>query len=107
MASAGQYRLEQGRRPSFTNTDAIAAEPNGWYRNKGHRRRPGVVRGRPARTTDKRKHIVTSYNINTGPRLYPFHKLHDAYLDGHITPSELMTAADRYGALGVKVAVQH
>lgn len=102
MASAEQYKLEQGRRPSFTNRDAIMAEPNGWYRNRGHRRRPGVVRGREPRTSDGRKHIVTSFIIGAAPIMRPFGELVEAYVKQLITEGELGEQADRYGALGYK-----
>jgi hypothetical protein len=95
---------DNGRRPSFTNPDAICAEPNGWYRNKGHRRRPGVVRGRQPRTSDGRTNICTSWMPETiGDKLAPFNDYVTAYVAGHITDGELAYQADRYGALGIKV----
>lgn len=103
MASAAQYKLEEGRRPTFTNPDSIMVEPNGWYRNKGHRRRPGVVRGRAPRINDGRKHLCISYNMHTQPYMRPFGEYLEAYVAGTITQGELASLADLYGALGYKV----
>lgn len=95
---------DNGRRPSFVNPDAIVAEPRGWYRNKGHRRRPGVIRGRRPRTTDGQRHICTSYMPSTIlDKLQPFNDYVTAYVSGHITDAELGQQADRYGALGLKL----
>lgn len=106
MATREQYALEEGRRPTFTNTAAIMTEPNGWYRHRGHRRRPGVVRGRRPRTSDGRKHVVISYNANVSvaAKLRPFSDYVTAYVAGHITDNELSELADFYGKLGYKVA---
>lgn len=101
---AGTYPLESGRRPSFTNPDAIVAEPNGWYRNKGHRRRPGVVRGRQPRTSDGKRNPCFSYKAATiADRMRPFVEYVSAYVAGQITDAELAALADKYGALGVTV----
>lgn len=102
---SSQYPLESGRRPSFTNPDSIVAEPNGWYRNKGHRRRPGVVRGRRPRTSDGRKHVCLSYSMFVPflERMRPFNDYVSAYVAGTITDAELGEVADFYGSLGFKV----
>jgi hypothetical protein len=107
MSTRAEYALEEGRRPSFTSPEAIMAEERGWYRNKGHRRRPGVVRGRQPRLSNGKASPCISYNMHTQPEMRPFNDYLQAYLHDHITQGELDHMANLYGRLGYKVRGKH
>ena len=65
---------EGDRARNIRNPEAIIADTDGWYRHKGHRRRPGVVRGRTPRTRAKVAggNVVKVTNLYTdaAPRYY-------------------------------------
>jgi hypothetical protein len=104
MSTAADYAREQGRRPSFTNIESITAEPRGWVRHKPHRRHPNVTKGRKPRTTDGKRHIVTSYKAASPvSRMRPFVEYLTAYHNDLITLDELTELANLYGKLGYKV----